>query len=187
MEEKVKKSRAKKEKVIAEIAEKVGKAKALVFANYQGMTHKQLEDLKKALKNVQAELVVTKNTLLKRALEMENARSAARRGKWKMENFNQPTATLFSYGDPITALKELAKSIKILKLPVIKLGIFEGKLLAEADVLRLSTLPSREVLLTQLVGGMKAPLFGLHRTLSWNIQKLVMTLKTIESKKGVSA
>lgn len=185
MEEKVKKSRAKKEKIVAEIAEKVGKAKALVFANYQGMTHKQLEELKKALKNVQAELAVTKNTLLVRVLKTTDYRlqKAVDGGQLTVDSLQGPTATLFAYDDSITALKELAKSIKTLKLPIIKFGIFEGKLLAEADVLRLSTLPSREVLLAQLVGGMKAPLYGLHRALLCNMQRLVLTLQTISNSK----
>lgn len=171
------KQRERKEKIVAEISEKVGKAKALVFTNYQGMTHHQLEVLKKALRSVEAELVVTKNTLLKRSLQQLSTLN------FQLSTFEGPTATLFSYDDPIAALKELAKTIKTLKLPIIKLGIFEGKLLAEEELIRLSTLPSREVLLAQLVGGMKAPLYGLHRALSWNLQKLVMTLKTIENTK----
>ncbi|MBI1982179.1 MAG: 50S ribosomal protein L10 [Candidatus Levybacteria bacterium] len=179
-------SRAKKEKIVAEIAEKVGKAKALFFANYQGMTHKQLEELKKALRAVGAELVVTKNTLLARVLQTTDYRPqpAVDGRQLTVDSLQGPTATLFAYEDPLLPLKALAKSIKTLKLPIIKFGIFEGKLLAEAEVIRLSTLPSREVLLTQLVIGMKAPLFGLHRALNWNMQRFVLTLKTIEDKKN---
>lgn len=177
---KVSKNKEKKQAIIAKLSEKAEKAKALVFTNYTGMTHKQLEALKKALKAANAEIVVAKNTLLKRALEKSQ--------KQNQEDIDSalhnPTATLFAFDDPIPALREIAKSIKNLKLPTIKLGIFDGKVLAEKDVVRLSTLPSRDVLLAQLVGGLKSPLFGLHRTLSWNLTKLVMTLKAIESKKA---
>lgn len=176
---KVSKNREKKEKIVAELSEKVQKAKAMVFANYQGMTHKQIEELKKALSKTDAELAVTKNTLLKIALE---------NGKLKMENgaLEAPTATLFAYSDAILPLKELAKTIKSLKLPVIKFGIFEGKVLSVDEVLKLSTLPSREVLLAQLVGGLKSPIFGLHRSLNWNLQKLVLTLNAISKTKEVN-
>lgn len=172
--------------IINKLQEKISRAKALVFTDYQGMTHKQLEDLKKALRAVDADLVVAKNTLLARALANSEFKvprpRTARRGGQNSE-FKNPTATLFAYGDLLAPLKELAKIIKTLKLPAIKFGIFEGKLLAEADILRLSTLPSREVLLTQLVGGLKSPIFGLHRALNWNLQRLVMTLRTIENSK----
>ncbi len=176
---KISKNRQKKEQIVAELSEKVAKAKAMVFTNYQGMTHVQLEQLKKALKNTRAELVVAKNTLLSIALE---------NGKWQMKDeksLEGPTATLFAYDDVVLPLKELAKIIKTLKLPKIKFGIVDGKLLAENEVVRLSTLPTREVLLAQLVGSLKSPIYGLHRALNWNLQKFVMTLKAIETKKSV--
>lgn len=176
MSDKVSKNREKKEKIVARLSEKLGRAKALVFTDYQGMTHKQLEDLKKALKAADADLVVAKNTLLKLALNQ------VRLGQ-NMEELQGPTATLFSYSDVIAPLKEIAKSIKLLKLPAIKFGILDDKLLAEADVLRLSTLPSREILIAQVIGGIKAPIYGLHRALNWNLQKLVLTLKAIEKNK----
>lgn len=181
--EKKSKQRERKEAIVAQLAQKVKKAQSLVFANYQGLTHAQLEQLKKALKAVNAELVVTKNTLLKRALDQ---------GKSEKVVLTGPTATLFAYGDSIAPLKELAKTIKKLKLPAspsggqggpaIKFGIIDGRMLAENDVIRLSTLPTRDVLLAQLVGQMQSPLYGLHRALSWNMQKLLMTLKAIEGR-----
>lgn len=173
---KVSKNRQKKEALVAELADKVAKAKAMVFANYQGMTHVQLEQLKKALKPFMAEVVIAKNTLLAKALENQNA-------KIKDQNLQGPTATMFAYEDAVLPIKEIAKSIKTLKLPVIKFGIMEGNLLAEADVVRLSTLPSREVLIAQVVGGMKSPIYGLHHALNWNLQKLVLTLNAIQKTK----
>ncbi len=170
----------KKIDIVAKLKDKVGRAKSLVFADYQGLTHKQLEELKKMVKAVDAEIVVTKNTLLKRALEI---------GNWKLEigsSLDGPTATLFAYNDIIAPLKALAKTIKTLKLPVIKFGIVEGQALTADQLLKLSALPAREVLLAQLVGGLKAPIYSLHRALSWNLQKFVMTLKIIENKKASS-
>jgi len=105
---KISSNRQKKEKIVQELTDKIQKAKSLIFTNYQGLTHKQIEELKKSLKDFNAELVVTKNTLLKLALKMEN-------GKWKMENdegLANPTATLFVYDDVIAPLKQIAKTIK---------------------------------------------------------------------------
>src|SRR3989344_6079820 len=165
---KINANRQKKEVIVAELSEKVAKAKAMVFTNYQGMTHRQIEDLKKALKIVNAELVVAKNTLLTISLKDY---------KDKMQELQGATATIFAYQDVVEPLKALAKSIKTLTLPKIKFGIIEGSLLAEEEVIRLSALPSLEVLIAQFIGGMKSPLYGLHRALSWNMQKLVLTLK----------
>ena len=176
---KISKNREKKEQLVAEIAEKIGRSKGMVFTNFQGMTHKQLEELKRALKDAKAELVVTKNTLLKLSLSKAGVKADGQE-----EGFNNPTATIFAYEDVIAPLKHLAKTLKSLGLPTIKFGILEGQALNSEQVLKLASLPPREVLLAQVVGGLKSPIFGLHRALNWNIQKLVITLKAVEAKKN---
>lgn len=173
---KISKNREKKVGVIAELTDKANKAKAIVFTGYQGMTHIQIEQLKKGLKNLNAEIIIAKNSLLSIAIKLD-----------KSQELVGATATLFAYDDVVGPIKEIAKIIKTLKMPTIKFGILEGRMLAEADVMRLSTLPTRDVLIAQLVGGMKSPIYGLHRALNWNIQKLVMTLKAIEGKKNQEA
>ena len=171
---KVSRNRLKKEEIVAEIADKKGRAKAVVFTNYQGLTHKQIEDIKKGIKKADAEFVVAKNTLLQKAIE----------GVKEMESLEGPTGTIFAYSDVIAPLKEVAKAIKQFTLPTIKFGILEGKILTGEEVLKISALPTREVLIAQFVSGMKAPLFGLNRALNWNLQKLAMTLNAISEQKG---
>jgi len=172
-------NRQKKEKIVAELLEKVNRAKGLVFTNYQGLTHKQLENLKKKVRVLDADLVVTKNTLLKLSLSGNQTFNS----QLSTFNFQNATATLFLYADPTGPLKEIAKSIKELNLPAIKFGILDGLQMTAEQLIKLSTLPSYEILLTQLVVALKSPISGLHRSLLWNIQKFVMTLKAIETKK----
>jgi large subunit ribosomal protein L10 len=170
-------NRQKKEKIVAELLEKVNRAKGFVFTSYQGLTHKQLEALKKAVKGFDADFIATKNRLMLKAME----------GKVKVESeLKNATATLFLYGDPVEPLKALAKSIKELNLPSIKFGILDGIQMTSEDLIKLSKLPSKQTLLTQLVYGLKSPISGLHRALNWNLQKFVMTLKAIEKTKGVN-
>lgn len=171
----VSKNKEKKVAIVAEVKEKVDKAKAMVFTDYTGLTHKQLEDLKKEIKKADAEYVVAKNTLVKLAL--------GDKVSGQEDKFQQPTGTMFLYGDVVTPLKALAKMIKEIEKPAIKFGLLDGKVVTDKEVLKLSTLPSREVLLAQLAGMLKSPIQGLHRALSWNIQKLVMTLAAVEKTK----
>lgn len=176
---KISKNRAKKEEIVAKVSEKMEKAKALVFTNYQGLTHRQLEDLKRKLKECDTEVSVVKNTLLRLALSKTAKKEAV-----KDDNaLNNPTATMFIYSDIIAPLKELAKTIKEFGLPSIKFGILDNKTITADEVTKLSTLPSKDVLIAQIVSGLKSPIYGLHRALSFNIQQLVMTLKAIETKK----
>lgn len=157
--------------IVEKLKDKTSRAKALVFVNYQGLTHKQLEGLKKTIKAQDAELVATKNTLLKKALEPTT-----------VDVLEGSTATLFVFSDMVAPLKELYKTIRLLKLPTIKFGIFEGKILTGEEILKLATLPSREILIMQLIGQLKSPIYRLNYSLSFNLQRLVLMLKAIENK-----
>jgi large subunit ribosomal protein L10 len=178
---KISANKQKKIDIVADLNQKLAKAKAVIFTNYQGITHKQLETLKKAIKPLDAEYVVAKNSLVLRALD-EN--------KIKLEGENPlegPTGTMLIYADVIGPLKQLAKTIKELGIPSVKLGIMENKFLTGEQVLKISTLPSRETLLAQIAAGLKSPISGLHRALNWNLQKLVMTLGAVAKAKPVAA
>jgi len=180
-EPKLNNNRQKKIDIVTELTEKFGKAKAVVFTNYQGITHKQLEGFKRSVKPLKAEYVVAKNSLLTIALKENNLK--LEEGK----ELDGQTGTLFLYDDVISPLKALAKTIKELNLPSVKFGIMDKNPITGEQVLKLSTLPTKEVLLGQLVGTLKSPIFGLHRALNWNLQKLVMTLNAIVSVKPALA
>lgn len=175
---KVSANRIKKQELVAELSEKVAKSKAMVFTNYTGLTHKQLETFKREIKKADAEFLVAKNTLLKRTLSDANFETG------DAKNFDLPTGAMFLYGDVVEPLKALAKMVKDLEKPQIKFGLLEGRLMTDKEVMKLSALPSREVLLAQLAGMMKSPIQGLHRSFSWNLQKFVMTLSAIEKQKA---
>ncbi len=169
-------NKQQKQQIVDEITQKAEKAKGLVFTNYQGLTHKQLETFKKSLRSMEAEYVVTKNTLLTRALE-------GKINNTQKDAFREPTATLFIYNDIIEPLKHLMKTVKDLKLPAIKFGIMEGRALSESDITKFSTLPALPVLRAQFLGQLQSPIAGLHRALNWNLQRLVLTLNAVKEKK----
>jgi large subunit ribosomal protein L10 len=178
---KISQNRLKKEELVKELTTKTEKAKGLVFTNYQGLTHQQLEGLKKALKKLDAEYVSTKNTLLLLALKDKLDTESEK------DKFRDPTATLFMYSDIVEPLKHLNKTIKELSLPSIKFGFLEGKVMTDQEVTKIASLPPLQVLQAQLLGNMKGPISGFHRALSWNITKLALTLKAIEKTKQATS
>jgi large subunit ribosomal protein L10 len=161
--------------LLEELKEKVDKAQAMFFVDYAGLTHQQLEETRRELTAAESEMGVFKNTLVNIALKDKNVK--------KLEG---PHATLFSYGDPIKTTKVLAAIIKKYGLPKIRFGIFEGNMIDEAMVTKLSTLPSKDILIAKLVGLLNAPISNLVYSLNANIVKLAMILKEVEKKKGVN-
>jgi large subunit ribosomal protein L10 len=169
----------RKEEIVAELVEKIDNSKGLVFTDYQGLTHIQLEALKKELKKLDATIIIAKNSLLKISLGKSKNYADFKDN----EKLNLPTATLFMQGDYVEPLKKVQKSVKDFGLPKIKFGILEGQALDEAQVLKIASLPNRETLLAQLVGTLNSPIQGLVVTLNGTIQKFVMTLGAIAANK----
>ena len=178
---KVSANRQKKIDIVASLSDKFTKAKAVVFTNYQGLTHKQIETLKKAIKPLEGEFVVAKNSLVTRSLDENKIKLG------EDHVLEGPTGTLFIYNDIVAPLRALAKLIKELNLPSVKFGIMDNDFITTEQVLKLSSLPTREVLLAQLVAGLKSPIFNLHRSLQWNLQKLVLTLNAVAKAKPAVA
>ncbi len=164
----------KKIDTVTALTEKISKAKSVVLADYRGLKHKQLEELRKALKKLDAQFVVTKNTLLSRAFG----------DKSSSLSLTEATATLFSFSDEITPLKELMKFFKNAGTGKTKGGLLGTQVLSDADVAHLAALPARDVLLAQLAAQLHAPVQSLHRALSWNINTFVWGLNEVKKKKG---
>ncbi len=166
----------KKLETVRELTDKVAKAKSVVVADYTGLKHKQLEELRRILKKVDGEIVITKNRLLSRALGDRAEKVEAM--------LREQTATLFAYADEVAPLKELLKFFKAAAVGKAKGGLLGDMPLTAEDVTKLASLPSRDVLLGRLVGQLNAPIQGLHYALQWNLNKLVWALNAVKEKKA---
>ncbi len=175
--------RQRKEQIVAQLIEKIDASQAIVFTDYQGITHKQLEDLKKELKKLDSSIVIAKNSLLKISL----GKSKNFADYKDNESLDKPTATLFIRADYVEPLKKLQKLSKELGLPKIKFGIIDGQALDEAQVLKVASLPNKETLIGQFVGLLNSPIQGLVVTLNAPIQKFAMTLNAIAQNKPAQA
>ena len=161
---------------VAKLTDKLGKAKVVVLAEYRGLKHKQLEELRRSLKKTDGEFMVAKNRLILRAL--------GDRGEGLKDKLTEQTAVLFSYKDEVAPLKDMLKYFKAAGIGKPKAGLLGTNVMSDSEVARLATLPSKEVLLGKLVGQLNAPIQGLHYALSWNINKLVWALNAVKGKKS---
>jgi len=142
-----------KERIVEELASELGSAETLIVADYRGLTNKQLEALRDQLIPLGGRFRIVKNTLTRRAAEKAGADAL-------LVMLEGPTAIAFieSSGDPAAVAKALAATAKETNVLTLRGGLLEGKTLSGAEVDRLATLPSTEVLRGQLVGAIVAPL-----------------------------
>ena len=165
----------KKIDTVKDLTDKVAKSKVMVFTDYRGLKHKQLEELRKSLKKVDGEFIVAKNTLVKRAL--------ADKAVSVNEVLKESTAVLFAYADEVAPIKEMLKYFKAAGMGKPKAGLMGVTTLTDKEVIRLASLPSREALLGALVRQLNAPIQGLHHALQWNLNTFVWALNAIKEKK----
>lgn len=168
-----------KAQVVAEIKEKFQGATGVVIADYRGLTVAQVTQLRSQLREAGVEYRVLKNTLVRRA--------AHEVGIEGLDPFLEgPTAVAFS-ADPVAPAKVLADFAKTAKTFAIKGGVVEGKVVDANGVKALAELPSREVLLAQVVRGMQAPLVGMVNVLQGPIRKMGYALEEVRKLKEAQA
>lgn len=167
--------RLKKMAITDSIADKLAGAKSIIVTDYRGLNTAQLLDLRQKLAEVAADFQITKNTLLKRALRTKGF-------EIKEEILNGPTAVLVAREDEVAPLKTLMQFIKLTQLPVVKAGYIGKDVLRADQVVSLAKLPSKYVLVAQVVGTMQAPISGMLNVLQANTRNLIYALNAIKEK-----
>ena len=140
-----------KQQVVAEMHEKLQRAKAVFLADFRGMNVGKATDLRNELRKAAVEYKVVKNTLLDLASRETDKESLS-------PYYVGPTAVALSYDDPVAAAKVLSRFAKEQQATFkLKAGVLSGKVISVADIQALADLPSREVLLAKLLATMQAP------------------------------
>jgi large subunit ribosomal protein L10 len=157
--------------IVEEIADQLRRSSMAVLADYRGLTVSQISELRRQLRPADVELRVVKNTLTRLA-----ARAAER--EVLLPALEGPTAIAFSYGEPTILAKTLTDTIRTQRLSMtIKNGLLGDRLLAASEVARLAELPSRDVLIAQVVGSVQAPIAGLVNVLAGTLGSLLGVLE----------
>ncbi len=153
-------------------------ASSVVLIDYSGLNVKAQQDLKKRLREVEARMVVVKNTLFKLAGKSAEFADDALTDSV----LAGPTALVMTENDPIAPLSVLAKFAKEFELPHLKVGIVEGSYQNKNSLITLSKLPGKDALVGQVVGSIAGPLYGIVGTLNASMQNLISILKQASEK-----
>lgn len=145
--------RSDKERVVAELTERLKSSETVIVADYRGLTMPQIDELRTRLIEAGARFHVVKNTLTKRAAEEAGADAL-------LALLEGPTALAFieSGGDPVAVAKALGDTAKSTQVLEIRGGVLEGKAMSAEQVADLAKLPPVDVLRGQVMGAIVAPL-----------------------------
>jgi large subunit ribosomal protein L10 len=158
------------------LTEKLKKAKVAVLTDYRGLTVSQMQELRGKLRTGNVEYRVVKNTLARRAADAAGYKALE-------SELKGPIAIAFGYEDlslPPRLINEFVRTTR-LKLEVVG-GLVEGRVFNRDQVKQLADLPSREVLLAQLLGTLQSPVGQLVGIMQTPLQQLMGVLEAYKSK-----
>lgn len=172
--------RQQKEKAVAALNEKFGRATGVVLTEYKGMTVAEISDLRNILRPLGIEYKVVKNTLARIASDGTPI-SVAR------AQFKGPVGIAITYGDPAMAAKKVLEYSKTNQKLKVTGGVVDGSFYAEAALKRIADLPSREVMLGMLAGTLQAPTTKMARLLSATVAKFAFAMSALKEKREKAA
>jgi len=142
-----------KERVVAELTERLRTTETLLVADYRGLTMPQIDELRTKLIEHGARFAVVKNTLTRRAAELAGADTL-------LALLEGPTAIAFleSDGDPVAVAKALVDAARTTRVLEVRGGMLDGRPIQAAEIESLATLPPLDILRGQVLGAVTAPL-----------------------------
>ena len=164
-------------KEVKSLTEKLDKANAIYFTDYLGLDVVSITKLRKEFVSNDVEFTIAKNTLIKLA-----AKDVGIDG---LDEFlSGPTAIALSYNDPTGPAKVIKSFLKDFDKPSVKGMILDGQIFQAEEFEKIASLPTKEQLLSQLVGMLNSPMSKLSSTLGSPVSGLLGALEQLNSKKG---
>ncbi len=164
-----------KQAVVSEILDKINRSQSIILMDYRGLNVEEVTDLRNRYRKEDVEYKVYKNTMMRFAFKEAGIEGFE-------EHLNGPNAVAFCYDDAVKAAKISNDFAKDNEKLVIKVGMVDGKAIDTNEIKALAKLPSKEVLVAQVLGTFNAPIQGLATALQGTIGGLARCLDQISKQ-----
>jgi len=170
-------TRKEKEEVVKALQEKFESAQSVILTKFSKMTVSQSSELRKKMRDLGGEFKVSKNTLFKIAARDTQVEVIS-------DKFVGQNAVVIAYDDPVAVAKALLDFAKENEVITIEGGVLNGKVIDAKGVEALSKLPTKEVLLGQLLSVLLGPQRGFVQVLAGVPRKFLYALNAIKDQKS---
>jgi large subunit ribosomal protein L10 len=159
--------RPEKEKIVAELTERLQASETMIVADYRGLSVKEIDELRTKLLEQGATFTVVKNSLTRRAAEAVGADAL-------LTLLDGPSAIAFleTGGDAVAVAKALADSARTTRILAVRGGVMQGRAITAEEVEELAKLPPVDVLRGQVLGAVSAPLYAIVGLFTAPLQNL---------------
>jgi large subunit ribosomal protein L10 len=170
--------RPEKTQAVDDYKQLLQEAKTVFVTDYTGLNVEEITKLRKNLRDNSVRYLVAKNTLLRIAAKDTDFEPL-------LDYLKGQTALALAQEDPAVAAKILYDSFKDIEKPEIRAFVLDGQFFAGKEITRLAELPSREILLAQIIAGVEAPIAAVISSIDAMFQELLATLEALKlSKEG---
>ena len=170
-------SRVSKDLIIKEIEKELKKGEPFFVVRHDTVPAASIDKLRAKLRGAKTRYLVVKNTLGQKAFERMKLKEMG-------DQIEGACGIAFTSGDVVGSSKALMEFAKDNQNFKVQAGYMSGKMMTSDQVKVLASLPSREVLLSKVLGGMQAPISGFVNVLSGTLRKLVNVVDAIQKKKS---
>lgn len=170
-------TKEQKKQIVASLTEKAKSAKSIVFVDYKGVKVKDATELKKQLREAGVDYLVSRKTLIDIALKNAGIETS-------VKGLEGQVAISFSNEDEVAAAKIIDKFAKTNENVKMLGGALGTQVMSGEEVKALAKIPSKEELLSKLVGSLKSPVSGFVNVLGGNLRGLVYALNAIKDQKA---
>jgi large subunit ribosomal protein L10 len=168
-----------KERLVAEIKGRLQGPGGVIMADYRGLSVKDMQTLRVRLRDAGGEITVYKNSLAQIAI--------TELGLPSMDEFLEgPTAFVFTPVDPVTSAKALVDFAKEFKVLSVKGGLIEGRVVSAEQVKSIAALPSREELVSKLMGALLNPVRNFMAMANAPVGAFARTLRAVADQKAAA-
>jgi large subunit ribosomal protein L10 len=166
-----------KRQMVAELTELLSRSSSAIVTDYRGLTVSDIAAVRRALREQGISLRIIKNRLGRIAADQAGLTELA-------PLLEGPSALAVGQVDEVVLAKSFLDAVRPYRTVTVRGGVLRGRRIESAAVDKLATLPSRDVLLGQLAGGMVAPLSGMASLLSAPLRNLGYALQQLATQKG---
>ena len=170
-------NKTERQETVQSLTEQLRASPNLYVTDFTGLNVLRMTEFRRRLRSAGVTYVVVKNTLAQRALAA-NAVTALD------DHLAGPTGLILAGQDPVTAARVLIDFAREFEKPTIKIGLVDGRPVTADQVKRLASLPTKQVLLSQLAGTMQAPMAQFAGVLSGMLYQMVGALEALRAQRS---
>jgi large subunit ribosomal protein L10 len=170
-------NKTERQETVESLTEQLRASPNLYVTDFTGLNVLRMTEFRRRLRASGISYIVVKNTLAQRALAANEITALD-------DHLAGPTGLVLAGKGPVAAARVLSDFVREFEKPTIKIGLIDGRPVTSDQVKRLASLPSREVLLSQLAGAMQAPVAQLAGVLNGMLYQMVGALEALRAQRS---